>query len=73
MIEMKYTSWAYPPHNIKLNKTYTLEKNSKGYVVCDVTEKIPMELNDIKSLFTPINGAWEEVLKTSKNTKKTDE
>lgn len=70
MVEVKYSSPAYPPYDIKVNKTYSFEKTSKGYVLSDVRKKYVMELDEIKMLFTPIEKTWDEVLKVSKSVKK---
>ena len=70
MVEVRYSSPAYPPYNIKVNKVYSFDKDSKGYFLLDVKNKIYMELDEIKMLLSPIDGTWDEILKTSKNVKK---
>lgn len=70
MVEVRYSSPAFPPYNIKVNKGYSFDKDSKGYFLLDAKNKLYMELDEIKMLFSPINGVWDEVLKTSKNVKK---
>lgn len=70
MVEVKYSSPAYPPYDIKVNKTYSFERTSEGYVLSDVRNKLVMELDEIKMLFTPIDKTWDEVLKTAKSVKK---
>lgn len=70
MVEVRYSSPAYPPYGIKVNKTYSFEKTSKGYVLSDVKKNFVMELDEIKMLFTPIDKTWDEVLKVSKSVKK---
>lgn len=72
MVEVKYSSPAYPPYCIKVNKVYSFDKDSKGYFLFDVKNKIYMKLDEIKMLFSPVNKTWDEVLKTSKNVKKED-
>lgn len=70
MVEVRYSSPAYPPYNIKVNKVYSFDKDSKGYFLLDVKNKIYMELDEIKMLLSPVNGTWDEVLKASKSVKK---
>lgn len=70
MVEVKYSSPAYPPYGIKVNKTYSFEKTSEGYVLSDVKNKFVMELDEIKMLFTPIDKTWEEILKAPKSVRK---
>lgn len=70
MVEVKYSSPAYPPYGIKVNKAYSFEKTSKGYALYDARKKYVMELDEIKMLFTPIDKTWDEVLKVSKSVKK---
>lgn len=70
MVEVKYSSPAFPPYDIKVNKVYLFDKDSKGYFLCSVKNKIYMELDEIKMLFSPVDGVWDEILKTSKSVKK---
>lgn len=69
MVEIKYTSPAFPPYGIRVGKTYRFIKKDKGYAVADVRHEIDMTLDEIKMLFAPVDKTWAEVLKTSKKTK----
>lgn len=70
MVEVRYSSPAFPPYGIKVNKVYLFDKDSKGYFLCSVKNKIYMELDEIKMLFSPVDKTWDEVLKTTKGEKK---
>lgn len=62
MVEVRYSSFAMPPLDIKLDKTYLFGHDSKGYFYVDKNENIYLELEEIKAIFTPIGKKWEEVL-----------
>ena len=70
MAEIKYTSFAMPPYGIKLDKVYLFGKDSKGYFYSDAKEKNYLTLEEIKSLFSPVEKKWDEILKTTNNEKK---
>ena len=70
MVEVKYSSPAYPPYCIKVNKVYSFDKDSKGYFFFDVKNKIYMKLDEIKMLFSPVDKTWDEVFKVIKGEKK---
>lgn len=67
MAEIKYTSFAMPPYGIKLDKIYLFGKDSKGYFYSDAKEKKYLDLDEIKTLFSPVGKTWDEVLKVYKN------
>lgn len=66
MTEIKYSSFATPPYEIRLNKVYSFGKDSKGYFFADKKNKVYADLAEIKMLFTPVDKTWDEVLKTPK-------
>ena len=73
MVEVKYSSPAYPPYSLKTNKIYSFDKDSRGYFLFVGKEKTYMELDEVKMLFSPIEKTWDEVLKAStKSVKKED-
>ena len=69
MAEIRYTSFAIPPYGIKLDKVYLFGKDSKGYFYSDAKEKNYLALEEIKSLFSPVEKKWDEILKVSKTEK----
>ena len=69
MAEIKYTSFAMPPYGIKLDKVYLFGKDSKGYFYSDAKEKNYLTLEEIKSLFSPVEKKWDEMLKAYKTEK----
>ena len=69
MAEIKYTSFAMPPYGIKLDKVYLFGKDSKGYFYSDAKEKNYLTLEEIKSLFSPVEKKWDEILKAYKTEK----
>lgn len=72
MVELKYTSPAFPPHNIRVGRIYLLGQDSDGYILSDAKRKIRMNLEEIKMLFTPVGKTWGEVLDKPKTDKKKD-
>ena len=48
MVEIKYTSFAVPPYEIKLDKKYLFGKDPKGYFYSDAKEKKYLDLDEIK-------------------------
>ena len=70
IIEVKYTSFAIAPSGIKLGKIYSFGKDKNGYYVGDVYCNKYMDVADIKAMFTPVNGKWENEVKTNRNTEK---
>lgn len=70
MVEIKYSSFAMPPYRIKLDKVYLFGKDSKGYFYSDAKEKKHLSLNEIKTLFSPIEKTWDVILKVSNSEKK---
>ena len=72
MVELKYSSPAFPPHNIRVGRIYILEQDSDGYILSDAKGKIRMNLDEIKMLFTPVEKTWNEILDKPKNDKKKD-
>lgn len=73
MTEIKYSSPAFPPYGLRVGKVYNFQKKDKVYIVSDFKNKFEMSLDEIKMLFTPVEKTWDEVLKTSKTTKKETE
>jgi len=60
-ISIKYTSYAIAPDGISIGKTYSLEKDKKGYYISDIETKQYLDFEIIKMLFTPVEKAWEEI------------
>lgn len=68
-ISITYTSFAVAPTNIFIGKTYKFGKDDKGYYYADESKKYHDDIIFIKSLFSPIDKNWDEVLKENKNYK----
>ena len=61
--KMIYSSVATPPDGVVLTNRYSLEKDSKGYFYFVGKEKIYQDIELIKTLFSPVDKAWNEVIK----------
>lgn len=59
-IEVKYSSYAIAPVGISVSKTYKFGKDKSGYFISDIHGNKYMDVSEIKSLFSPITGSWEE-------------
>ena len=57
-----YSSPAFPPKEISLNKIYYFGKDSKGTYLVSDGEKKYEKIEYIKAFFTPDKKNWEEVL-----------
>lgn len=69
MVEIKYTSPAFPPYGVKVGKVYNFVKKGDCFMVADAKHEIEMPLDEIKMLFTPVEKTWSEVLKAPKKAK----
>lgn len=67
-IAITYSSYAEPPKGIKVGRIYQLGKDTKGYFISDVHNVKYMNIENIKTLFAPIEKSWEDVLTVKKNT-----
>lgn len=70
-IKIKYTSIATPPEGIVASRNYTFGKDENGYFCTTGVQKIRMELDMIKSLFSPVGKTWNDIFTKPKNEKKT--
>ena len=71
IVKMNYTSIAMPPNGIVVSRTYDLKKDEKGYYYEVQKEKRYIEIELLKSLFSPIDTTWEEVFAPNKRAKTT--
>ena len=71
IVKMNYTSIAMPPNGIVVSRTYDLKKDEKGYYYEVQKEKRYIEIELLKSLFSPIDTTWEEVFAPTKLAKTT--
>lgn len=60
-IKLSYTSPAFPPKGISIDKTYTIGKDKKGLFITDGKYTEYIKEDNIKSLFTPSGVKWEQV------------
>ena len=67
-ISITYSSFATAPDGVRVGRVYGFGKDKTGTFINDVHGNQYMDINDIKALFTPIDGTWEEVLGTKKAT-----
>lgn len=65
-MNIKYSSFAFPPYDIKVNKIYKLGHDENGYFFNVGKNKQYLDLNEFKALFTPVDGKWDDVVKTNK-------
>lgn len=61
--KMEYTSIATPPTGVVLTQKYVLEKDSNGYFYTVGKDKVYVDIELIKCLFTPISKTWDETIK----------
>ena len=71
IVKMNYTSIAMPPNGIVVSRTYDLKKDEKGYYYEVQKEKRYIEIELLKSLFSPVDTTWEEVFVPNKLAKTT--
>ena len=69
MTEIKYTCFATPPYDIKVEKVYSFGKDREGYFFEDVKCKKHLDIEEMKILFTPVDKTWDEVLKVKRTAK----
>ena len=71
IVKMNYTSIAMPPNGIVVSRMYDLKKDEKGYYYEVQKEKRYIEIELLKSLFSPVDTTWEEVFAPNKLAKTT--
>lgn len=62
MVEVKYTSPALPPNNLKVDARYAVGKDSKGYYITVNNGSLYMDFEEIQSLFSPVDGSWDALI-----------
>lgn len=63
MINIMYSSVAYPPDGIVLSKVYQYGKDKNGSFISDSINILYLDDELIKSIFTPVNSTWNETVK----------
>lgn len=63
MVEVIYTSYAFPPYGLSADGRYSFGHDSKGYFLVIKNEHVTLSLDVIKMLLTPVDMTWEEAIK----------
>jgi len=62
-ISLQYTCSALPPVGMSMDNNFTFGKDTKGYHISYLDNKIYASLEYIQMLFTPKDKTWHEIIK----------